>query len=261
MNRTLRIIWVLAFVLIGSLSAGTLKGMSLNGSTGLVSIPSGRIGWEKSTDFGFDVGYHTIMADENIHIPKVSISLFKMAELGFAYDTQDDPDNADMIMHGKLQLPIKGTSAVSFGGNVQFLKQKGMEDQTISQLYLACTYPGEFFNMPAETTAVIGKRFGENAPDDAIDFGMGFDLNLFPDTFQGYIHWINDFSNFSYQQQAVYGANANSRGVFNTGIRIDFASIPKFSKYKFAVDAIITDALDSNRAFCLGIAFGAPLGN
>ncbi len=252
---------LITFSVILSANAATLKGMSLNGSTGLVSIPSGRIGWEKSTDFGFDLGYHAIMDDDiNIHIPKASISLFKMAELGFAYDSQDDPDNADMIINGKLQLPIKGNSAVAIGGNAQMLKQNDV-DSNITQIYLAVTYPGEFFNMPAETTAVVGKRFGENAPDDAIDFGMGFDLNLFPKTFQGYIHWINDFSNFSYQSQAFYGANADSRGVFNTGIRIDFASIPELSKYKFAVDAIVTDALDDNRAFCLGLAFGAPLGN
>ncbi len=240
--------------------AATLKGMSLNGSTGLVSIPSGRIGWEKSTDFGLDFGYHSII-DENenyIHIPKASISLLKMAEIGFAYDSQDDRDNEDMIIHGKLQLPIKGNSAVAVGGNYQLLKQFD-EDYTITQIYLAATYPGEFFNMPAETTAVVGKRFGDTAPDDAIDFGMGFDLVLFPETFQGYIHWINDFSNFSYQHQAFIGVNANSRGVFNTGIRIDIASIPELSKYKFAVDAIMTDALDENRAFCLGVSFGLPV--
>jgi len=245
--------------LIASVDAATLKGMSLNGSTGLVNIPSGRIGWEKSADVGFDIGYHTIM-DNNVtvHIPKVSISLFKLAELGFAYDSQDDPDNADMILNGKIQLPIQGNSAVAVGANAQILKQNGVSSN-ITQLYLAVTYPGEFFKMPAETTAVIGKRFGDDAPNDAIDFGMGFDLNLFPDTFKGYIHWINDFSNFSYQSQAYYGSDANSRGAFNTGIRIDLASIPELQKYKFAVDAIVTDALDSNRAFCLGIAFGVPV--
>ncbi len=247
-------------ILILGMNAGaaTLKGMSLNGSTGLVSIPSGRIGWEKSTDFGLDLGYHNIMVDgDSVHIPKASVSLLKMAEVGFAYDSQTDSSNSDMILHGKLQLPIKGSSAVAIGGNYQLLQQNDVEDR-MTQIYLAATYPGEFFNMPAETTAVVGKRFGDNAPNDAIDFGMGFDLVLFPKTFQGYIHWINDFSNFSYQHQAYIGVNADSRGVFNTGIRIDFASIPELSKYKFAVDAIMTDALDANREFCLGVAFGIP---
>ena len=258
-NKKIIVSMFLVICITLSAGAATLKGMSVNGSTGLVSIPSGRIGWEKSTDFGFDLGYHTIMEDDTyVHVPKASISLFKMVELGFTYDSQDDQENADMIIHGKIQLPIKGSSAVAVGGNAQLLKQNGNESN-ITQIYLAATYPGEFFNMPAETTAVIGKRFGEDAPHDAIDFGMGFDLILFPKTFQGYIHWINDFSNFSYQHQAYIGVNADYRGVFNSGIRIDFASIPKLSKYKFAVDAIMTDALDGDRSFCLGMAFGVPL--
>jgi hypothetical protein len=150
--------------LIASANAATLKGMSLNGSTGLVNIPSGRIGWEKSADVGFDLGYHTIIDDDvTVHIPKASISLFKLAEMGFAYDSQDDPDNADMIIHGKIQLPIQGDSAIAIGGNAQILKQNDV-DSNITQLYLAVTYPGEFFYMPAETTAVIGKRFGDDAP-------------------------------------------------------------------------------------------------
>ena len=238
--------------------AAPLKGMSLNGATGLISIPTGRIGWERSADIGIDLGYHAIVDEETVHIPKASISLFKIAELGFAYDTQDDSDNADTILHGKIQLPIKGSSAVAIGGNHQMLQTAG-NDTDLTQIYLAATYPGEFFRMPAETTVVVGKSFGDEAPDDAIDFGMGFDLLLFPDIFQGFVHWINDFANFSYSADA-YGADANFRGVFNSGIRIDLASIPAFSKFKFALDAIMTDALDDNRAFSLGVTFGAPLG-
>jgi hypothetical protein len=256
-----KIITALAALLIaGTLaSAAPLKGMSLNGSTGLVSIPTGRIGWERTTDLGLDFGYHAIVDDETSHIPKATISLFKLAEIGFAYDSQPGDDNEDTILHGKVQLPMKGASAVAIGGNYQMLQTAGEDDPTVSQLYLAATYPGEFFGMPAETTVVVGKSFIEDTSNDNIDFGMGFDLLLFPDIFEGYIHWINDFANFSYSAQA-YAADANSRGVFNSGIRIDLASIPAFSKYKFAIDAIITDALDENRAYSLGVAFGIPIG-
>ncbi len=250
----------LVLFLTGTLfvSAQSLKGMSLNGSTGLVSIPSGRIGWERTSDFGFDLGYHAIMADSaTSHIPKVSVSLFRALELSFAYDTQDDSDNSDMIIGGKIQLPIKRASAIAVGGNVQLLKQGGNEQNT-QQLYLTATYPGDFFNMPAETTVTVGKSFGESVPNEEIDFGMGFDLLLFPDTFQGYVHWINDFANFSYSRQA-FGADARGRGVFNSGIRIDLGAADAFSGYKFVIDAIVTDALDDNRAFALGLAFGAPL--
>ena len=232
--------------------ADSLKGMSLNGSTGLISIPSGRIGWERTADFGLDFGYHAVGVDqEAAHIPKASVSLFKMLEVGGAYDIQQGTDSNDILLHGKLQLPIQRNTAVAVGGNVQMLK--GPEDNA-QQIYIAATYPGTFFKMPAETTFVVGKTLDR----DGIDFGMGFDLSLFPEVFQGYVHWINDFSNFSYSVQPV-GAEAGNRGVFNTGIRIDLAEIPELSRFKFALDALMTDALDSNRSFSLGVAFGVSV--
>jgi hypothetical protein len=257
-KRFILILSVLFIVSAGFAGADSLKGMSLNGSTGLISIPSGRIGWERTADLGLDLGYHAIIDDDlTTHIPKGSVSFFKMLEVGYAYDSQDDSDNADQIIHGKVQLPIERATAIAIGGNAQMLQTAGNESD-YQQIYLAATYPGDFFKMPAETTFVVGKTFGEDAPDDAIDFGMGFDLLLFPEVFLGYVHWINDFSNFSYSVQAI-GARAWDRGVFNTGIRIDLASIPELSEFKFAIDAIVTDALDENRAFSLGLAFGAAL--
>jgi hypothetical protein len=261
MNRKI-LLFVFAVLIFGAGSgfADTLKGMSLNGSTGLIGIPSGRIGWERTSDFGFDLGYHAIFDDDvTTHIPKASVSLFKMLEAGFAYDTQgEENDDDDQIIHGKIQLPIQRATAIAIGGNAQMISDAAGNEENYQQIYLAATYPGDFFNMPAETTVVVGKTFGENTVDENIDFGMGFDLLLFPDVFQGYIHWINDFSNFSYSV-TPRGANAGIRGAFNTGIRIDLASIPEFSEFKFAVDAIMTDALDENRAFALGVAFGAAL--
>ncbi|MFW6339085.1 MAG: hypothetical protein ACOC25_09150 [Alkalispirochaetaceae bacterium] len=248
---------VILVLLGGPLFAQSLKGMSFNGSTGLMSIPSGRIGWERSADFGFDLGYHAIFDDgDTTHIPKASVSLFKLLEASFAYDAQPGDDNEDIIIGGKIQLPTDRT-AVALGANFQMLQENG-EDENVQQIYIAATYPGEFFNMPAETTFVLGKSFGDIIDDEWIDFGMGFDLLLLPDIFQGYVHWINDFSNFSYSWDA-FGANAVERGVFNTGIRIDIAANPSLSKYKFVIDAIVTDALDEARSLALGVAFGAPI--
>lgn len=249
---------LVAFAIIApAVGAQSLKGMSLNGATGLIGIPSGRIGWERTADLGFDLGYHTIFDDgENTHLPKASISLFRLAEISFAYDTQEDSDNADMIFGGKIQLPTDRT-AVAIGANFQMLQQAG-EDENVQQIYIAATYPGQFFNMPAETTFVLGKSFGDIVADEDVDFGMGFDLLLFPDIFEGYVHWVNDFANFSYSY-TPYAANAGLRGAFNTGIRIDLAANPALSRYKFVIDAIMTDALDEERAFGLGLAFGAPI--
>ena len=239
-----------------ALSAQSLKGMSFNGATGLIAIPSGQIGWERTANIGIDVGYHAIIDDETAHLPKASVSLFKLAEISFVYDTQFGNDNEDIVLGGKLQLPTTGTF-VAIGVNFQMLKQGGNNDN-VTQIYLAATYPGNFFGMPSMTTVVVGKSFGDPIPKSDIDFGMGFDLLLFPKIFQNYIHWVTDFANFSYSAQAV-GANAAQRGTFNTGIRIDLGSIPAFRKYKFVIDAILTDAMDDNRAFALGVAFGAPL--
>lgn len=249
---------LLAFITAG-LSAQSLKGMSLNGATGLISIPSARIGWEQSADFGFDLGYHAIFTDNDdaTHIPKASISLFKTLEISFAYDTQYDSDDSDMIFTGKFQLPVQRASAIAVGGNIQQLEENG-NTSDLTQVYIAATYPGDFFTMPAETTFVVGKSFGDGAVDDNIDFGMGFDLLLLPKVFKGYVHWINDFANFSYSDQAI-GADADWRGVFNTGMRIDMGSADLFKGFKFVIDAIVTDALDASRAFSLGFTFGAAL--
>lgn len=247
---------LISLLSLASASAQSLKGMSFNGATGLIAIPTGQIGWERTADFGFDLGYHAIIDEETAHIPKASISLFKLAEISFAYDTQFGDKNEDIILGGKIQLPTKGTF-VAIGANFQML-QTGGNDDNVTQIYLAATYPGNFFGMPSMTTVVVGKSFGDPIPKSDIDFGMGFDLLLFPKVFQNYIHWVTDFANFSYSAQAV-GANAAQRGTFNTGIRIDLGSIPAFKKYKFVIDALLTDAMDDNRAFALGVAFGAPL--
>ncbi|MDA3951550.1 MAG: hypothetical protein PF508_20245 [Spirochaeta sp.] len=265
MKKTVFVIVLIVALAAPAVFAQSLKGMSLNGATGLIGIPSGRIGWERTSDFGFDLGYHAIIDDDDAnHIPKASVSLFRLLEISGAYDIQDDnnssiEDESDLIIGGKIQLPTEGT-AVAIGGNAQMIKIND-ESYQATQIYLAATYPGSFFEMPAETTFVVGKSFGDDEVtpgDEAIDFGMGFDLILFPEVFQGYVHWINDFANFSYSQDPR-GVNAGFRGAFNTGIRIDVAANPSLSKYKFVIDAIMTDALDENRAFALGLAFGAPL--
>ncbi len=248
------VLLALAALLAPAVSAQSLKGMSLNGATGLISIPTGRIGWERSANIGFDLGYHAVMVDsETASIPKVAVSLFKWVEFALAFDTSIRDNNEDIIISGKLQLPTSGT-AVAIGGNAQLLKQND-QSSNATQIYLAATYPATFFKMSSETTVVVGKTFVEGDSDSSVDFGMGFDLLLFPDVFQRYVHWVTDFANFSYSLQPT-GANSAIRGVLNTGIRIDVAAAPQLKKYKFVIDAMLTDALDTDRAFTLGLAAG-----
>ena len=267
--RTVRFfcaITLLAAFCVTGAEAQSLKGMSLNGVTGLYSIPSGRVGWEKSSNFGLDLGYHTIIGDRKAtHIPKVSVSLFKMLELHAAFDFQPDDGytpskGTDFIGGLKVQLPFTTNTAIALGGNFQGLNiaNSGYYRYNAGQVYAAFTYAGQFFNMPAETTAVFGKTFRENHSDWNIDFGMGFDIIFFPKVFNHLIHWITDFANFSYSVEA-FGADSWNRGVLNTGLRLDLSTIPSLSKFKFVVDVLVTDAFDTNRSFSVGAVFGIPI--
>jgi hypothetical protein len=245
-----------------SAQASSLKGMSLNGATGLHSIPTARIGWERSSDLGLDLGYHAIIDEKAVHIPKIALSLFKWVELSGAFDIQPDihhDKEIDFIGGLKVQFPAAKT-AIALGGNIQALNfgSAASNRRIAGQVYVAVTYAGDFFNMPAETTVVLGKTFIEDDKSSDIDFGMGFDLILLPAVFQNYVHWITDFANFSYSIDPM-GANSRSRGVFNTGLRIDLASIPALNKFKFIIDIKVTDALDEERAFSIGAVFGIPL--
>ena len=251
---------------ISGLSAqSSLKGMSLNGSTGLYSIPSGRIGWERTSDFGLDFGYHAIInSGIATHIPKISMSLFKWVELHAAYDIQPEKyrgyeNGTDFITGAKIQFPFTQT-AVALGGNFQALNL-GSESHyryNAGQVYLAITFAGTFFKMPAETTAVFGKTFRQNHSDWNIDFGMGFDIILLPENIGNLLHWVTDFADFSYSVEP-FGADAWYRGVLNTGLRVDLSAIPALEKFKFVIDVLMTDAFDDNRSFSVGAVFGIPI--
>ncbi|GHV91805.1 hypothetical protein AGMMS50268_23080 [Spirochaetia bacterium] len=246
-------------------AAPSLNAMSLNGASGLFTIPSGRIGWSGDTNMGLDLGmsYNFIKEDP---IAKVGMSFFKWAELTVASDFQPyiyrvNPDdghrlnNTDVILGAKIQFPTKRT-ALALGGNVQFINHYYY--RTAGQLYAAATYPGSIFGMAAETTLALGYTFRDNPKSD-IDFGMGFDLDLFPNIFQHIIHWVTDYSNFSYSDEPL-GAEPFYRGTLNTGIRVNLATIPALSKLKFSVDLIGTDILDHGaRSFIMGLTFGLPV--
>ena len=116
--------------------------------------------------------------------------------------------------------------------------------------------------MNAETTLVFGKTLYSGGPENNsnIDFGMGFDLILFPDVFKDILHWIIDFSNFSYSDNAwpnkmLIHSGAIHRGIINSGFRIDLT--PVFKKVKFNIDVVFNDLFDAGgRSFTIGGVFG-----
>jgi hypothetical protein len=104
---------------------------------------------------------------------------------------------------------------------------------------------------------VFGKTFRLNQSNNTdIDFGMGFDLSLFPDVFGEALRWIIDFANFSYSDNP-WGGNAQYRGILNTGFRIDLSVLRPFTNNKFLVDFIFKDLFDDGqRSFSVGTVFG-----
>jgi len=235
-----------------TVKSAPFKSPSLGGTTGLISTPTAKTGWENA-GMAVDLGYHYIGGGGGSHIPKATIQLFGKFEAGAAYDIQDGDNQSDLLMHSKFNFYNAGASALAIGGNLQLLNMGADgNNHTAGQVYLAVTYSGNFFSMPAETTVVLGKTFSENIGTSDIDFSMGFDLDFIPSVFKGYVHWINDFANYSYSVEAN-GSNAASRGCFNTGFRL---ALLRKSAMKFNIDVIMTDALDSSRSWAIGAAFG-----
>ena len=276
-NRVLIIFLFAAVINIPSLMAQSLRGQSINGSTGLYSLPSGLIGWENSGNLGIDFGYRAVINnDEGVtQIPALTISLFNWVEISSAFDFQpalnEDKKlkNSDLLLGIKFKLPTNVSNSknpgVVLGGNVQIINIINDDYRYFAyQPYVAITYAGSFFDMSAETTVVFGKTFYSGGPQNNsnIDFGMGFDLVLFPDVFKDFVHWIIDFANFSYSDNSwpnnmYYHTPAWYRGVLNTGFRIDLSAIPIFNKNKFLIDLVFNDLFDSEgRSFTAGAVFG-----
>ena len=282
-----KIVLSMAFALLITLSftsyvqAEAFKSMSFGGATGLISTPTAHTGWDldgkgKDNRIGLDLGYHYVHYDKKetgaegsvYHLPKALVHIGVAGtslELGFTYDMQPDwPDNSktnDMLFNAKWVF-VKG---LAIGGSYQRMDLNGNgykdEKSNDKQFYIAATYEGTFFTMPAETTIVVGHTFygKKNRIDNEnknVDLSMGFDLDLLPKYLKGYVHWINDFANYSYSTEPG-GADALHRGCFNTGLR--FAFLQKKYKYKLNLDVIMTDALDHNRDWAVGATFGIAL--
>jgi hypothetical protein len=236
----------------------TFAAMSLNGVTGLYVVPTARIGWENA-GLGFNGGYHLNFVDydkiRGNHLFQGNLSLYRWLELAFTCDSQPFDDDDDLLFGAKLKLPVTATD-IAIGANLSYNNLGSNGNHLALQLYGAVTYQAEFFSMPSETTLAVGKSFYEGTDVNSdIDFGMGFDLILFPQYLQNFLHWIIDFSNFSYSPTG-WGAAA-ARGTLNTGLRVDLSQIPALSRFNFAVDAYVTDAFDHDtRGLGLGVMFG-----
>lgn len=252
MNKKIIVFCVAFFSLFPILisAQSSVKGSTANGSTGIIVSPTARIGWEYS-DFGVDFGYTFLHNDSRVdHIPSVNFSLFKKAEVGFASDINDD-STWNFLFHGKFQFFRDGGSSVAMGINGD-LADVGDGSELFLTPYLVASYSGNFFEWPAVTTVMFGWHMLESGDVTSnFAFSMGFELAFVPKVFKNYVFWISDFSNYSYSSNSLI--NADSRGAFNTGIRIDPV---KDGKFKFVIDLVGTDLLDNSRGFMASATFG-----
>ena len=228
--------------LFNASAEGVVKGMSANGSTGLISTPTARIGWENS-NLGIDVGYKFTGGS---HIPMVEISFLRMAEVGVAVDIQGQ-NNVPVLINGKFQFNKSGNTSFAMGGNLQLINSA-----VYGQVYVAIGSTGSFFDWPAVTTVVLGTTFPNFLTGFPIDFSMGYEMTVWPSALRDYVHMIVDFANYSYSVQPA-GGIGTGRGILNAGLRIDPL---KGTKFKLNIDIIGTDLLDANRGYLLGVCFG-----
>lgn len=275
MKKMLVLLLALAAVFPLAAQDRGLNSMSLNGATGIYVVPTAKISF-RDDNMGFIAGYHTNYftpsggdAELN-HLIQVNFSFFKMLEVSGSFDLQPDnpgKDSNDILTGIKLQLPF-GSVPIAIGGSIQYINMnESSDDHLLFQVYGAITYESELFGWPAETTLVIGHTFGKinhTNTGSNIDFGMGFDLIVFPNQLNNFLHILIDFANFSYSANP-WGVDARIRGVLNTGLRIDLSQIPALNKFTFAIDAFIADAFDSTsrnasgRSFGLGVTFGMSI--
>ncbi|MDC7222728.1 MAG: hypothetical protein PQJ60_03240 [Spirochaetales bacterium] len=261
-KRSLTVCFV--FTVLFSLSAqSSVKGHAVNGLTGLMTTPTARIGWEKS-DIGIDLGYAYLGdGSDSTSVPRVTLSLFRKAEIAGAVAI-GDTDDMEIMLAGKFQFYRSGGS--SMAGGLDFSSYDSNtnvsnENSTLLRPYIVATYSGDFFDAPAVTSMTFGWDL-DDGDEDGLDFNnfnysMGFEMSLFPETFKNFIYWMSDFANYSFSGSSGGATGLNlSRGIFNTGIRIDPL---KDSKFKFIIDVVGTDLLDSNRGFMIDASFGTAL--
>ena len=183
------------------------------------------------------------------------LALFERWEIGGAYNFTEGTNQNDYLVHTKLRFAPwsgRGNSALAIGGSYQSLNSS--PSTTVGQIYFAATYEAQFFGMEADTSIVVGKTFGTGVRDGDVDFSMGFDLNLFPSVFNGYVRWLNELSNYDFLYLNAPTA-AIARGAFNTGLRIPV--LKNMTNLRFDITLKMTDALDNERGFGAGAVFGA----
>jgi hypothetical protein len=222
------------------------KSMTLQGPVGLIMVPTAYA----PDPFGLCVGYHYMNKDASYQLAKVSLAPIPNWEIGGVYDKREHV-KASYMIHTKYIFYKKEIYA-GIGANIQLenvaLESEKDNNKTRYQGYIVITWRGFF-----ETSAMLGKTFGDDTESQNIDFGIGFQKTILLDR----IKWMADFTNYNTRYRGYVGGLSSSyswdagvsRGIFNTGIRIE---VIKKRGIRWNVDILYLDVLDATRHFGIG---------
>ena len=238
--------------ILGAQESASAGALTLNGASGIIVVPDAHTAWERA-DAGLDIGYGLVWSGGRPvdHLPRFALGFVRRVEISGLLHFNDSV-LTNGVIGAKVQLFQQGGAAIAFGGDLEIPGTRIYRSES-AKIYLAVTYGGSFFNMPAITTAALGwQLLNSGLFSSQFVYGMGFSMGLFPEVFQGVVSWISDFSNFSYTVYAPR-VNAFSRGAFNTGLRID--PIRK-GRFRLVVDFVGTDLLDETRGLSFTVSGG-----
>lgn len=223
-----------------TLTAGSTQA-SLNGSSGIIYVPSA----ETIPSGNILLGSWVFLEDPASYAPRFLMSFIPNWELGLGADFCEYAENS-LILNTKYQFYDAGVK-IALGFNYQ--NNGGNKDSNVHndnyQLFLAFTWAGY-----GKTSSFIGYTWGDDTNKDEIDFGIGFEKELFGGS-GGALSLIFDFSNDNYRRMVgpMTGVGEDDRGIFNIGARISAFD----NKVNF--DFISVDMLDEAREWALSFAF------
>lgn len=240
MKKILLLGMILLMSLPMTLASGSTQA-SLNGSSGIIYVPSA----ETIPSGNILLGSWIFLDDPTSYAPRFLMSFIPNWELGLGVDISDYAENS-FIINTKYKFYDAGVK-VAIGFNYQ--NNGGPKDSDTQnenyQGYLSFTWAGY-----GKTSAFIGYTGGDDTNKDEIDFGIGFEKELFGGS-GGALSLIFDFSNDNYRRilGAMTGVGERQRGIFNIGARVSALD----NKLNF--DFISVDMLDEAREWALSAAF------
>ncbi len=184
------------------------------GTQGYIVVPSAEL-VPSNNKTAVSTGYSVLAASgQTASIPTLSLTFSDKAEATIALDITQ---TTDLLLTTKYQ--ISHTASTSYAvGLVSQLHDLSQSPSFSAQLYLASTFDSTVMELQSKTTVLVGYSFKKGMGSN-IDFALGFQTPLFPQTFKDKFAFLLDFGNVSYSTAPTFG-DADNRGLVNVGIRL-----------------------------------------